>query len=531
MNRNELYKTLDAVESLAKGEEVFQQHSEGTFTFKFETSEHEYPYFCREGRQWSNRVEEKILCPSSVEVTNEMWLETIRQGYKQNWCSYKSIPLEQLDPDFVYDKKHDYSKDTIDCALSNLTCFEELNALIALADYPAELSQKIWDCREEDNWVLKKFEKFKKYNNRVFIKLTDADKKVLMRDSEYDGKCPEYIVISKNPLDYFYCSYGNKFQSCFALNSSMSCWHGYVPFCITPESYIVYLSDGTVRDVSLVAGHKFHCPQMYWRSWGYANMDGDLVLDKFYRSSSENCLIKFVCDFLTERFGAKCLKYADDHSQILWNDGRDILDIWKKYHLRFYSDSLIKENNERVYFCYARGGSDTDWNYSVRWRPQGTNRLFTDYCKTVTKLNEIDFSKPIDVIDGVLCNPRVCPVTNMLLPDNVEKSPYAKYFSKPVKNLAIVNWIEGNIYWSYKPNFECRSDKLKFVDVPDNVSFGNLVELKICGGFVSSRAGYGMSLKQFKDLLKAEVKNLPLDAILLRVVEDDKVTCQVFRSK
>ena len=531
MTRDEIYKTLDAIESLTKGEKTFTEHRDDCFTFKYEgklIKDTEYTYYSRNGRQWKACIEDNICAPCSIEVSEDMMIETIRQAYKSGWCEYLSLPLSLLDPSSSEDAV-DYTKQDIDCALKDLTNYDELKALIALADYPSDLAQAMWDSKDKDNWVLDKFKDLPKYNNRVFIKLSETDRRDWKRQSRYGGDVPKYIVISKNPLDYFYCSYGNKFQSCYAMNSNHGYWYGYLPFCSTPQSCIIYTSDGTVRDVSLIAGHKFHCPQMYWRAWGYADVNGDLLVDKFYRSSTETCLIKFVCDFLTEKFGAKCLKYNNIGEQELWNSGTEMFDTWMPSRLKFYSDSLkIKPDYHRIAFEYDRGNHDVGMGRDTRWN----GKDLAEYAKRVSKIGDIDFSKPIDVIDGVLCNPIVCPITGMWLPAGVEKSPYAKYFSKPVKALAVVNWCEGHIWSSFVPKTYggTRGDIILYTDT-DSATAGDLIGLHIGKGFNANR-NHKMTLKQFKDMIKGNVSKLiGVDAILLRVIEDDKVTCQVFRSK
>lgn len=526
MDHKDFYAVLDAIESFYKEEKTVSSHSEGTFAIAFDDKsksflgmEKDEQCIIRENRCWWC---DKDLPEGGVNVTiaYDALVETIRYCFEHNLSTFTDVDdailFKDLDTTPV-----DYSKQDIDCPLKDFSNDYELRSLIALADYPVELAEKLWEYREEDNWVLKEFKDFPKYNNRVFIKLSDADRALLKRH----GKTSKYIVISKNPLDYFYCSYGNSFQSCFALNSGMSCWYGYVPFASTPESYMIYLSDGTVTDVSLLNGKKFHLPQMYLRCWAYAGKDGELIVDKFYRS--DDSYIMPMIKFLSSKFNALFLRNALDKERDLYNKGKGIHKIWYKYGLRFYSDSL-RRNGSSVYFKYGDGSRGDTIETDRRWCDSHGHGIFTEYCKKVKDVEkDIAFDKPIALVDGILCNPVICPITNMPITKDKDKSPYAKYFTKPVKDLCIVNYIDDKIWWSYNTLNESQAGNALIVSVTADPTELEAGVLKIRNKAYGS---VGVPLKRLKELIKADIEQTAFDAILLRVVEDDKVTCQVFRN-
>lgn len=526
MNHNDFYAVLDAIESFYKEEKTVSSHVEGTFSISFDDKSKEFlgsekDELCviREERSWwwSKDLPEGGV---NVTITYDALVETIRYCFEHSLSTFTDVPDEILFKD-LDTTPVDYSKQDIDCPLKDFSNDYELRSLIALADYPVELAERIWECRNEDNWVLKEFKDFPKYNNRVFIKLSDADRAMLKRH----GKTSKYIVISKNPLDYFYCSYGNSFQSCFALNSPMSCWYGYVPFASTPESYMVYLSDGTVTDVSLLNGKKFHLPQMYLRCWAYAGKDGELIVDKFYRS--DNSYIMPMIKFLSSKFNALFLKFDSDNVRDLYNKGKGIYKIWSKYHLRFYSDSLRKTGST-VYFKYNNGLRDDTVETDRRWRDSHGHGILTEYCKKVKDVEkDIAFDKPIVLVDGVLCNPVICPITNMPITKDKDKSPYAKYFTKPVKDLCIVNFIDDKIWWSYNTLKESQGGDNLLLSTQDEPTEMISGQLRIRSKAYSNTS---VNLKRLKELIKADIEQTAFDAILLRIVEDDKVTCQVFRN-
>lgn len=456
--------------------------------------------------------------------------------------SYASLDEELFDPDFEKNMKaieasHDYTK-TYDCALKDLNPLDELKVLLALCQYPKDLGQKIYDyASKPQEFHLKDFEGFEVVNNRIIIPLSDADKyniKKKLKANGYTEGLEEVLsmnalVISKNPIDYFYCSYGNAFQSCFALNSGMSCWYGYVPFVMADESYIVYGTTGEVMKTGIIRGNKFHNPQMLWRAWGYADKDGHLLVDKKYRKSDSkyNSLIESCCELLTNKF--KCIcdgPHAGDNERILYNNGKGLFNIWNNYGLKFYSDSLIRMT-PKVYFRYGRGCNEES-KYKPDW--QNNFSTFIDWAQSVTSVGGIDLSKKSIVNGGVLFTPKSCPITSLPIDESVDKHPYAKYFTKPVQSLAVLTYINGTVFTDYttEGGDNERADSLKICTraaVTRTFNKGTLWT----GTYNTNSDGKLISLKSLKELLKGSVKDLGYDAIFLRAIENDKVTCQVFR--
>lgn len=88
----------------------------------------------------------------------------------------------------------------------------------------------------------------------------------------------------------------------------MSAWYGYMPNVITDESFIMYVTSGAVNKTSVISGTKFHNPQMFLRTWAYADNKGDLLIDKKYRGNGTGttAMIEFICQWLEDKFGAHC---------------------------------------------------------------------------------------------------------------------------------------------------------------------------------------------------------------------------------
>lgn len=455
-------------------------------------------------------------------------------------CGYSYIDEEILDPSILQrlqeiDNSFDYTK-ALDCDIKNNLKMSdtdmELKTLLALCQYPDGLAKKFYDITQQPRkFVLKDFKDFEVSDNRIIIPLSEADKYRLKKhlNKIYGADRRLYnmqaIVISKNPVDYFFCSYGNSFQSCFALNSSMGYWYGYVPYCMTDESFIVYATTGEVMKTGVIRGSKFHNPQMLWRAWGYATEDGSLCIDKKYRGTTTgtDSLIEFCCNWLTQKFNVICDRHGAK-CRTLYNQGKGLYKISEEYRLKVYSDSLKRYDDSSVMFQYGAGQSfPTD--YTPDWKNDFNS--FINWAGTVVEVDKsLDISLPIMVKDGVLSSVKVCPITGMKIPLSSTQHPFAKYFTTPSKKTAFVTYERG---------------RFKLLDTTSYTSFGSIITCSnanissigssIILSYSESVASDRVALKTFKETLKGAISNSAFDAILLRVVEDDKVTCQVFRKK
>ena len=508
------------------------------------------PHLYRKGRSYSN-VSDKYLTDehitSSITVSKEILFSTMKVLKDTGIDSYDKIDEVVFNPELLKEleeirKSWDYTK-ALDCEIKNKLKIAdtelEFKALVALADYPQELPVKMYNAyMSQRNFVLKSFKDFEITDNRIIIPLSKADKydlKAYLKLKEVSSETidsllkMEAIVISKNPLDYFYCSYGNSFQSCYALNSSYKGWYGYLPFCITDESFIVYGTSGKVVKTGIISGNKFHQPQMFWRTWGYADDNGNLLIDKKYRGSgkSYDCLVEYCCKFLTDNFGVICDRHGADE-RALWNDGTGIGSIWDEYDLKFYSDSLSIDE-DIVSFCYGQGSRGDSKGYIPEWMRKFDT--FINYASTVISISkDLDLSKPSTVINGVLMNPHLCPITNLYIPISEKQHYFAKYLKEPVKNCCILTYINGTVFTdaSTYPNINPTEGHLH---IATNKSLtrewhaGNL----FTADYTTKSAGDVISLKTLKEFLKGNIKDSGFDAIILRIVEEDKVTVQVFK--
>lgn len=443
------------------------------------------------------------------------------------------------------DEGYDYAK-ALDCDIKNLLTREKtdmnLRIFLALFNYKNNYSHKLYeDSKKDKTFHLKSFKDFEVVDNRMIIPLKPSDilrikKKLLQKgykESELSFEINDLkgLVISKNIYDYFWASYGNAYQSCFALNSNYNYLYGYVPFAMADESFIIYATTGKVNRIPIISGRQFLCPNMIFRAWGYASKDGDLLVDKRYKQSNNiyNDFVDIFLDFMRDRFDVVAPKVADSRDVELYNDGKGIYNIFNVLHTQFYSDSLVLDSeNERTTFRFAYGTHGTGsnrvpWNHDIS---------FLSYASTVREISEgLTLDKPTEVVNGVLMNPNICPITGLKIPLEIKESPYARYLTVPSEHTAVISYINGRVFLD-----ECTEE-----------SSTSDLEIKndegLTGGFLGGRLfvlpyqnkiskdSKSLTLKSVKEFIKGHIKDTCYDTILLRIVEPTEIKFQQFRNK
>jgi hypothetical protein len=529
-----------------------------TFCFGFDSEvkellKQQLDYIYREGALIS-RVSDKYIADNKITpaltVTKDILFNTLRTLKQAGIEEYKDVDETIFNPKLLEEleeirKTWDYTK-TYNCDIKNKLKISdtdlEFKALVTLADYPNELPERMYNAyKTPRKFILKSFKDFEVSDNRIIIPLSGYDKhniKQYLKGKDISGEHIENllkmnaIVISKNPLDYFYCSYGNAFQSCYALNSTYKGWYGYMPFSIADESFIIYGTTGGIVKTGIISGSKFHQPQMFWRAWGYADEDGNLLVDKKYRQKNlqNDSLIEACCKFLTDTFGVICDRHSSD-TRALWNEGSGLAEIWETYDLNFYSDSLCLDEGI-VEFCYSAGDRGSCHGHVPNW--QKSFEHFIKYTSTVNSISKsLDITKPCEVIDGVLLNPKHCPITNLIIPIEQETHYFAKYLKEPVKHCAVLTYVNGTVFTdasTYKGN-NPDNDRVRIVVCTD----ANKYSREFAGGklytanYFSSSCFGSVSIKTLKEHIKGNIKDSGFDAIILRIIEDDKLTVQVFK--
>lgn len=476
-------------------------------------------YVVRDGNTYKNLDEEELNGDINIKVTFEMFLETVRVLYKAGISTFSSIDKELLDPVFLarmkkIDATFDRTAPIDNSFIKTLTIdntrkwFDAMTA-ITYNEVPAVKSMIVnaYNTRHK-SFNINGFEKYPVYDNRIFIPLNEADlyrikKAVGDRWKDvYDGL--KYIVISKNLYDYYFCSWGSEFQSCYSINSSCMGFYGMLPFGILEDHYIVYATKDHPQKTSMDGtGNKWQTPYMYWRAWGWVSDKGNLLLDKFYTNGmalADACLT-----FM------KGLGVSVESSEI--RSAKDFKEFFGDYSLRFYPDSIRLPS-----FSFSRGNGSRSFsgknafNYNDRDNLKEVLDTIQSYSDSFNPLKDFIIS------EGRLMNPKRCPVTNLLIDESESQSKYAKHLNSPIKHFLAMTYIDGF------PKVDATTDTKFGSDYDYSERYTTVIGQKEFGTFFPCVSGYMVTLKALKDFLKGFVKDSVFDVILLRAIEDDKVT-------
>lgn len=97
----------------------------------------------------------------------------------------------------------------------------------------------------------------------------------------------QYFVVSYNPVDFLYCSYGDGYSSCLSLNSKYDyCWGLPSLFTDSPR-YMAYLSKGKHKNKKLYDDIAFRTIDKKIRAWMFKGKDKQVKILNHY--SPSNC--------------------------------------------------------------------------------------------------------------------------------------------------------------------------------------------------------------------------------------------------
>lgn len=379
-----------------------------------------------------------------------------------------------------------------------------------------ELLEKLQTAFDNDadfSHLPESLKRFKVVDNRMYIPIKPSWKK-RMQERGYSwmvsGDEEVYFVISKNLYDFFFCSYGSSFQSCFALNSGHGGWQGAVINGLHDGCYMLYLARDHGQRVSLTAeGRKYPAPAMLMRTWLWACNDGKLHIDKLYTSSWT-----FYDTLLQESLLDDASTFTRD-SSVLINAGA-FSDLQERYRGYWYPDSIKFTNPCKFYYDNGRK-EFMGYNH----RPN----FLQEYLQRLTSVSDkLDLSKTIVFDKGVLYNPKICPVTGLFIDEADDVSVFAKHFKKPVEGgLIVLTYIDGYI------RVDDMSDSF---DCPDTTNFSfrtGMHPLQRYRGINNLSDHQYMSVEtsvsKVKEQLQSDLNKIKgFDMILLRVVNGSQVT-------
>lgn len=476
-----------------------------------------------------------------VDVSLKIFKETMVILVNNSITSFNGIDPTTYDENYA--KRLEESKNIDYTVTPRLPMMETLSrdavrqnfeVLLTLFQYPEQVTENMFNQYNHDNtdFEIEVLKDFKIIDNRMYIPLSLFDIHTFFQN--YNNTPPmelgltKYIVISRNPYDYFFSSYGSSIQSCYSLNSDFNGGYGMFTMCTLPGHFLVYGTDGKSNQCAIINGKKWEVPHMTFRSWGWLSKKGNLMCDRFYVGSGggeEDFLNRFYTPILEKHF--KVSKDDRKDSYTILKYGTEYVKYYETHKLQMYVDSVQMQTNGkfRVY-----GGCRT--TIGTQKPPF---RKFIDLSKTITNVPEsFTYCKRFSVVKGTLTPLKLCPVTQLPICEEESTSFYAKFYKEPVKNLTVVTYCDG-IVWLTETSLThdiINKDSGKGVciytkdpvthygDLPFTEHSGKLIRLS---RKISSEAR-PISLTVFKNTLKEVIQVSPgVDNILLRVIEQDRV--------
>jgi len=491
-------------------------------------------YFKREGNKFFSIFEDKLTDAERAMVSCEIDLLTFKQIMMvcstKTWCCFSEYKPSDYDPEYETRVKKmreewDYT-DTSDCELVKDLAKDKIednfHALLTLCEYTEERSKELVEQfnNPETDFEIKGLEEFKPIDGRIYIKLLPFDLENIRRkcDSSY-ARDIKYLVISRNPYDYFFCSYGSEFQSCYALNSGHYGWYGMVGMAGCKGNFIVYLSSGKANKINIINGKKWNVPRMLLRCWGWLAEDGRLLLDRPYCHDNIHNIERELYEYICSTF----LGYSGND---LWQTQRvplkysaQLVETWNKTRYHMYPDSVKVED------FYYRGICHGDRAFVGQCEPFRENFL--------SRMNRIETvpvgfrykTSQYDIVNGVLTVKKICPITGLPIVETESVSFYAKFFKEPIKKLAVFTYCDGfyKLDASYTKRLESATSNIRiYGEDLTCLSSRDGSMFKFTPMFCS--ASNRIAIKSFKELITGAVKKSPLDYAIVRYIEEDRVT-------
>lgn len=471
-----------------------------------------YNFIKREGSSYSSVYDVE----PNLKVSFEMFKGVVFLLFKSGVTTFDDVAEELKDAEYIArmeELERSFDRTAVDCdILKDLKTADtdlDFKTLLAVAYDDVELREKLYQqyTTSPEHFDIKGFEHYPVYDNRLFIAVGEHDKKRFNLDKDI-----KYIVISHNPYDYFFCSYGNSFQSCFALSSDYSGWYGAVPLSMYKGNYMVYATNGSTMKVAVTRANKMKIPQMFWRQWSWiVEGDGDesLIVDKMYPKEYNSKKNYFK---LLEHLGfnTKQNEHRIKYSQ-------ELEELRDQYYYHIYWDSMeFDDSNEYWTFTFDNGAKE--FQGSKRFSTNSTKLI--DVAAAITSVSPtLNISLNLDVVDGTLMNVKVCPVTHLNININETESVYAKLLSHPVDSSLVVTFIDGFYKADASSIKKVTDGSIRYSESYSTEWESSSLEL----GPDFCRISQRKNIQAVKERLKGFVKTSKYDCIFLRYVNGTKV--------
>lgn len=467
--------------------------------------------------------DEKNITCIDIDLTN---LKKIMMCVRQkNWATFHNIDRKSYDEMYIKDieeSRKNYDYNNIDCSmvkeLSKDSIRQPFEVLLTLSEYPKEVGEgllKVYD-EEQNDFEIDSLKDYPIIDNRMYIKLSPFDKE------ELKSKCSapwiedvDYIVISRNPYDWYFCSYGSNIQTCFSINGENAGWNGMVPMAMSKGSYLIYATTGKANKINIISGSKWFVPRMLLRCWGWLSNDNELLLDRPYSSNDTDMQQRQ--EFIT--FISNYYLVDKDYSEkvdIPLKYGKALKKIYTDYNLHTYPDSIdFLESFNYKGICYGtRGFVGTS---SIR-------EPLLNITKRVSSIHPLfKYSDCYDIVNGELFASKKCPITNLPIPIDKDKSVFASMFTQPVLNCIVITYCDGVFKLDQASKKYLSNNEYLIFDTrkmsSNSCRDSNRLICYPSFNFVSS----AVSIKSFKEYITGIAK-LSGYNIIVRFIEGDKVT-------
>lgn len=455
-------------------------------------------------------------------------LETLKQVMtilkRKGWASFSGYKPETYDDEYLehieqlkkeWDRFNPAGAKAMVEALSHDEIEPNFHALLTMSSYPEALANKIITTfNSEFEW-----QGHRSIDGRIYIAVAEWEKQALKENVSAGYLKPiddiKYIVISRNPYDYYFCSYGSNIQSCFSMNSTNFGWYGVVALSAARGNCIVYGTTGKPNQINIINGKKWSVPRMLFRWWGWLDENDDIRFDKPYCGSEFSGIGSNLAKFVAQTyFGKDDYTFSCEISKpAKLKYAKDMLDIYETYHCHFYPDS-IKTSDFRF---YGKGYG---------------NRCFVGSCplrkdllylmKQITVVPATFKYTPLhQIIDGELSALKLCPKTGLPIKSDETTSMYAKYFKDAVSKVLVLTYCDGFFKGDVGYVFQDTSSKTFVWDLECGVnSYRNKDVFNVTKQFSTDI----ININTFKQMITALAKTLNIDAILVRYVEGERVS-------
>lgn len=500
-------------------------------------------YFVREGVDWLTVFEENLTDEEKAETTINVDLDTFKGVMKvlkiKNFAQYSDIDIATYYPEYYEElakaRAEFDTKDLTDCQmveeLSLANNRTNLIAMLMCSEYPKEVGEavlKAYDNPDKD-FEIDALKDYEVIDNRIYIKVPPMDLSAHASHFTCNKRVLEnikYIVISRNPYDYYFCSYGSNIQSCYSINGTNHGWHGAVPLSAVKGSYIIYGADNKCNKINIINGKKWNVPHMYFRAWGWLSKDGRLLVDRAYPDPD---LAQYdrdeILDLLTPFLKYDVFKTCKKPITTELKYGKELCAWWRSYEGHMYPDSTSywkADSDEIVYrgICYGTR------NFI------GTcplNRSLLNIMHDISSIDDnIQYADDYQIVNGVLSHARKCPITNLPILPEETVSPFAKMFKDKVDGDVLVGtycdgYFKADIS-SIKISDNCGS-KIRFRNMNNESSWKD-------GSTINFRTRFScdtVPIKVFKETITGAVKSSHYKYVIMRYIEGDRVTYVKYR--